>query len=583
MKSAKTKDLWAAYLENNISSADEMTLMTAIGIDEQQREHVLQDAEMHGMLRSAGRKSPDDIAQFVATVIERIETESPVPTQDPVGDETATVTANTTSQQTLESNLEPASTPETGISKSLVWVSLAVIAASVLVVVTLLRNTNQENTLPNSNPDRAAVVQNQPKPKNNDASAVVSIPDASDPNSPPFSSPPQNDSVVATPETTATQANPKPKRFAKLIKTSDGAQWYENPRSIDNEFLSLLSGSAKFETASGAMVSITAPAQFQFDSANSLLLAGGQALANVPPKASGFSVETPVAQLVDLGTEFSTQVLEDGACKVHVSQGTISLATITHPEKETDPEKELLEAGHRRFVDASGRLLAWKLQLSADIFGEVVAIVNGIEIRCRDLEDFRELKRIVLSEISDSATASGSAKAHYTVNRIPLHTEPKNDASKVAELVKEHLILIESVVKQATSDSGAFNLANRSYVYDNLQEKLQARRKIARKFGTRAFPNNTFRFNEEFTTTGAPEELDNLQKTLNERLNVINLPIRKPSAPRNVVKRKPVVIKPDTNPAASPAKPSPPGLSAERARLRIEEMIQRKSKSQLPR
>ena len=67
----------------------------------------------------------------------------------------------------------------------------------------------------------------------------------------------------------------------------------------------------------GVMVYVEAPARFDAVSDKRVMLHSGRLSASVPPEGVGFTVETPEAEVVDFGTEFSVDVewrRERGAC-----------------------------------------------------------------------------------------------------------------------------------------------------------------------------------------------------------------------------------------------------------------------------
>lgn len=72
----------------------------------------------------------------------------------------------------------------------------------------------------------------------------------------------------------------------------------------------------------GVMVYVEAPARFDVVSENRVMLHGGRLSARVPPEGVGFTVETPEAEVVDFGTEFSVDV-GGGASEVHVFDGLV--------------------------------------------------------------------------------------------------------------------------------------------------------------------------------------------------------------------------------------------------------------------
>jgi len=72
----------------------------------------------------------------------------------------------------------------------------------------------------------------------------------------------------------------------------------------------------------GVMVYVEAPARFDAVSNSRVVLHSGRLSARVPPEGIGFTVETPEAEVIDFGTEFSVDV-EGGASEVHVFDGLV--------------------------------------------------------------------------------------------------------------------------------------------------------------------------------------------------------------------------------------------------------------------
>jgi hypothetical protein len=83
--------------------------------------------------------------------------------------------------------------------------------------------------------------------------------------------------------------------------------------------------------ANGAKVLVQAPARFSLIGPQSFRLQRGRLTAQVPETAVGFTVETPTAQVVDLGTEFGVTAGE-GASEVHVFEGEVLVTTANEPD-----------------------------------------------------------------------------------------------------------------------------------------------------------------------------------------------------------------------------------------------------------
>ena len=100
----------------------------------------------------------------------------------------------------------------------------------------------------------------------------------------------------------------------------DGQQLYRGDE------LQLDDGLAEIIFRTGVHVVVEGPAVLQLSSLSEFRLDQGAVSVKVPEAATGFTVNTPVARVVDLGTEFGVAVAEDsGASDVHVFVGKVRL------------------------------------------------------------------------------------------------------------------------------------------------------------------------------------------------------------------------------------------------------------------
>ena len=104
------------------------------------------------------------------------------------------------------------------------------------------------------------------------------------------------------------------------VLTSGESSWDETGLSAGE--YQLRRGLLHLRFDAGVMVFVEAPARFSAESGKRLVLYSGRLSANVPPKGIGFTVETPEAEVVDFGTEFSVDV-EVGKSEVHVFDGLV--------------------------------------------------------------------------------------------------------------------------------------------------------------------------------------------------------------------------------------------------------------------
>ena len=104
------------------------------------------------------------------------------------------------------------------------------------------------------------------------------------------------------------------------LLTKDDSQW--DDMQIPEGDYDLQKGLLNLEFGGGVMVYVEAPARFDVSSNKRLVLHRGRLSARVPPEGVGFTVETPEAEVVDFGTEFSVDV-EGGTSEVHVFDGLV--------------------------------------------------------------------------------------------------------------------------------------------------------------------------------------------------------------------------------------------------------------------
>jgi hypothetical protein len=85
--------------------------------------------------------------------------------------------------------------------------------------------------------------------------------------------------------------------------------------------LVLEGGCVKLRLTGGAQVILEAPAVFQLESGSTISLSSGRLSATVP--GGGFTVQTPSATFVDLGTKFGVEARDSGGAHVEVFEGNV--------------------------------------------------------------------------------------------------------------------------------------------------------------------------------------------------------------------------------------------------------------------
>jgi hypothetical protein len=104
------------------------------------------------------------------------------------------------------------------------------------------------------------------------------------------------------------------------LLTKEGRQWSDANLPVGD--YELQKGLFNLQFGGGVMVYLEAPARFDAVSDKRVMLHSGRLSATVPPEGVGFTVETPEAEVVDFGTEFSVDV-EGGTSEVHVFDGLV--------------------------------------------------------------------------------------------------------------------------------------------------------------------------------------------------------------------------------------------------------------------
>ncbi len=128
--------------------------------------------------------------------------------------------------------------------------------------------------------------------------------------------------------------------FATLAQCAADAAW-DAPHSTGDRLttceLKLTAGTAELHFDKGSVVRLTAPATLALRSVDEVFLTSGSVSAQVPTPAVGFAVGTPLARIVDLGTEFDVAVKESGATDTLVRRGRVSLRTQRGQEPLGEP------------------------------------------------------------------------------------------------------------------------------------------------------------------------------------------------------------------------------------------------------
>jgi len=107
----------------------------------------------------------------------------------------------------------------------------------------------------------------------------------------------------------------------------------------------LTNGMIELHFPAGATAIIESPAVFLISNASRLKLQTGQCSVYAPDGAQGFQVETPITDVVDLGTRFSVSVDETGGTDVQVVEG---IAEVFNRAKNTEQNAQPVRLTERQ-------------------------------------------------------------------------------------------------------------------------------------------------------------------------------------------------------------------------------------------
>lgn len=143
----------------------------------------------------------------------------------------------------------------------------------------------------------------------------------------------------------------------------------ENDR-VGAQTLELTSGIVRLQFDNGVDITLEGPARYELSSSDKTSLTSGVLVATVPPDAEGFSVDTPSAKVIDLGTSFGVSVGEHGVADVYVFDGEVEVVT-----EKADEARKITEGESIR-LDADGGMRL--TEFNAGRFEKLWPISSGI-------------------------------------------------------------------------------------------------------------------------------------------------------------------------------------------------------------
>lgn len=151
---------------------------------------------------------------------------------------------------------------------------------------------------------------------------------------------------------------------AQLTSLTANSRWSfgrpgdRNPKDFNyGDIVCVEEGVVEMQLEGGTMGQLRAPVVLQLLSQNCVRLLTGKIRVNAPARTDGFTVETPSAAVVDLGTEFSVEAAETGT-NVVVYGGKVDLKVPRSSEgdSKTAVTSQQFIAGQAVRVDLNGTL-----------------------------------------------------------------------------------------------------------------------------------------------------------------------------------------------------------------------------------
>jgi len=140
----------------------------------------------------------------------------------------------------------------------------------------------------------------------------------------------------------------EPESLGQVAQVTN-AVWKSTPVGVGDRFgnseIQLESGLVRLTIDSGVEVTLEGPAEFKMVDLSHAELNRGILTATVPTGAEGFTVNTPTAEVVDLGTSFGIDLREDGSSNVSVFDGEVEIGARDSDERRLLVEGESVHIG----------------------------------------------------------------------------------------------------------------------------------------------------------------------------------------------------------------------------------------------
>lgn len=219
-----------------------------------------------------------------------------------------------------------------------------------------------------------------------------------------------------------------PRESVAVLVDSINPRWQNSQEDIQAGFLfyntdvprTLKDGMLEIEFDYGATVVIEGPCEFTCKSDNQLFLNYGRVYARVPQQATGFTVETSNARIVDMGTEFGVRVNVDRSTELHVMKGYTTLVA----GKKKDKEAFAVLQGQAREVNPDGDSVK-EVPLEENAFVQQINSKTGLVRKGQ--------KSIDLADILGGGNGFGTGHPNLSIDPVSGDTQLVIESNRVAD------------------------------------------------------------------------------------------------------------------------------------------------------
>jgi ferric-dicitrate binding protein FerR (iron transport regulator) len=244
----------------------------------------------------------------------------------------------------------------------------------------------------------------------------------------------------------------------------------ELSRLRTGQTLNLVAGQVELIFDTGVEVILEGRTHFEIRSAESAYSRCGSISARVGDEARGFTIETPNARVIDLGTQFGVSISESGETEVAVFRGVVDLALDPAGKDTLNSSPNRLNQGEALRINKNGELKRM-VSIASDHFPSAAAnrlphtgrlpLIAEVRDNLRDPES-RKFYQLVRSGLQEDAPAFVDRDHQWngvTPQGIPAellgaeYVMPFNDDKSVSDLEVTLLVARPVVLYIFLSDS----------------------------------------------------------------------------------------------------------------------------------